>query len=85
MLIGDFNMGPWSTQANTLINGTGIVDSAGSPNRGEMGTWGSPFGQRIDYIFVQSKYFNVLNAALVSADHQHASDHIAYYTTVELR
>lgn len=85
VLIGDFNMGPQSPQANSLTEGTGILDTAGSPGYGVMGTWGTPTGQRIDYVFVQSKYFNVLDSALVSAEHQLASDHIAYYTTVELK
>ena len=85
VLIGDFNMGPQSPQANSLTEGTGILDTAGSPGYGEMGTWASPTGQRIDFVFVQSKYFNVLNSALVTAEHQLASDHIAYYTTVELK
>lgn len=85
VLIGDFNMSPGSLKANTLLTGTGIIDSAGSPGFGEMGTWGTPSGPRIDYIFVQSQYFKVLDAALVSAGHQHASDHIAYYTTLELK
>ena len=85
MLIGDFNMTPGSPKAGALTNGTGIVDSAGSPEDGEMGTWHSPSGHRIDYIFVQVKYFNVLNAALVSEEHQQASDHIAYYTILELK
>jgi len=85
VLIGDFNMSPQSPQASSLTEGTGILDTAGSPGYGEMGTWASPTGQRIDFVFVQSKYFNVLNSALVTAEHQLASDHIAYYTTVELK
>lgn len=85
ILFGDFNMKPGSSKANALLTGNGIIDSAGSPGYGEMGTWGSPTGKRIDYVFVQSKHFRVLDAALVSAEHQHASDHLAYYTTLELR
>lgn len=85
VLIGDFNMGSQSPQANSLKDGTGILDSAGFPGYGQLGTWASPSGQRIDYVFVQSKYFNVLDAALVSAEHQLASDHLAYYTTLELK
>lgn len=86
ILIGDFNMKPGSPNANVLLAGTGIVDSAGSsPENGLMGTWESPYGKRIDYIFVQPQHFEVLDAALVSAEHQHASDHIAYYIIVEIK
>lgn len=85
ILIGDFNMKPGSPKSNALLTGSGIIDTAGSPGYGEMGTWDSPSGKRIDYVFVQSKHFRVLDAALVAFEHQHASDHIAYYTTLELR
>jgi endonuclease/exonuclease/phosphatase family metal-dependent hydrolase len=85
VLIGDFNMSPQSPQANSLTDDTGLLDSAGSPGYGQMGTWASPSGQRIDYVFVQSQYFNVLDAALVSPEHHGASDHIAYYTTLEMK
>jgi endonuclease/exonuclease/phosphatase family metal-dependent hydrolase len=85
ILIGDFNMSPHTLRGYIVAAETDLIDSAGSPGYGEMGTWGSPSGRRIDYVFVQSKYFKVLDAALVSAEHQHASDHIAYYATVELK
>lgn len=86
ILIGDFNMLPGSPKANILLTGTGIIDSAGSSTgNGSMGTWYSPYGSRIDYVFVQPKHFKVLDAALVSAEHQDASDHIAYYITLEIR
>ena len=85
VLIGDFNMVAQSRQSNSLIEGTGILDTAGSPRQGELGTWGSPDGRRIDYIFVQAGYFDIINSGLVSAEHQLASDHLAYYTTLALK
>ena len=84
VLIGDFNMRPWSPRAIALTEYSGLIDAAGSPDTERMGTWDSPSGKRIDYIFVQSDHFNVVDSALVTDEYQHASDHIAYYAVIEL-
>ena len=85
VLIGDFNMAPRSPNYQVLVTETGIVDSAGSVPYGVMGTWDRPSSQRIDYVFVQSKYFTILDYSLVAEEHYRASDHIAYYTTIEFK
>lgn len=85
ILIGDFNMSPHTLRGYIVAEETDLIDSAGSPEYGEMGTWGGPAGRRIDYVFVQSKHFKVLDASLVATEHHRASDHIAYYTTIELK
>lgn len=84
ILIGDFNMSPY-TLRGYIDEKTGLIDSAGPPGHQKMGTWIWPSGRRIDYVFVQSKYFRVIDASLVAAEHYLASDHIAYYTTIELK
>ena len=82
VLIGDFNMLPSSLQCRFLLEGTGFIDSAGNAYPGELATWPAT-GVRIDYVFVQSKYFKALGASLVAREFHHVSDHIAYYTTIE--
>jgi len=85
ILIGDFNMSPHTLRGYIVAEETDLIDSAGSLGYGGMGTWGGPYGRRIDYVFVQSKHFKVLDASLVATEHHRASDHIAYYTTIELK
>ena len=47
---------------------------------------GSPaFGIGIDYVFVDPHYFTVKDAGIVSRDHWHASDHLAYYAQIALK
>jgi len=84
VLIGDFNMLPLDPRTSLITQKSGFSDSAGPEIPGRMiGTWNSPSGMRIDYVFVQPNYFNVLDAALVSDEHHGASDHIAYYTKIK--
>jgi endonuclease/exonuclease/phosphatase family metal-dependent hydrolase len=85
VLIGDFNMTPYDPTISLLKERASFVDSAFEEvKRGRMlGTYGSPLAERIDYVFVQSEYFNVLEAALVAEEHHRASDHLAYYTVIE--
>jgi len=84
VLIGDFNMLPLDARVSLITEKAGFIDSAGSAIPGRlMGTWDSPSGMRIDYIFVQPNYFKVLEATLVTDEHHGASDHIAYYTKIK--
>jgi endonuclease/exonuclease/phosphatase family metal-dependent hydrolase len=84
VLIGDFNMLPLDPRASLINQKADFIDSAVLAKPGQMmGTWDSPSGMRIDYIFVQLKYFKVLDAALVAYEHHDASDHIAYYTKIK--
>jgi len=85
VLIGDFNMTSYDPTISLLKESAGFVDSAFEEvKRGRMlGTYGSPQAERIDYVFIQSEHFNVLEAALVTEEHHRASDHLAYYTVIE--
>ena len=85
ILIGDFNMHPSDPRLSLLKENGDFIDSARETEKqGQaLGTWGAPQSTRIDYVFVQSEYFNVLNSALVAEEHHQASDHLAYYTVIE--
>ena len=85
VLIGDFNMHPSDPRVSLLKESAGFIDSAREAEKqGQLlGTWAAPHGARIDYVFIQSEYFNVLGSALVAEEHHQASDHLAYYTTIE--
>jgi len=84
VLIGDFNMLPLDPRTSLITREAGFIDSAGSRKPDQMmGTWDSPSDMRIDYVFVQPKYFKVLDAALVTDEHHDASDHIAYYAKIK--
>jgi len=84
VLIGDFNMLPPDQRVSLINEKAGFIDSAGLAKKVQMmGTWDSPSGMRIDYVFVPSNYFKVLDAALVTEEHHDASDHIAYYTKIK--
>ena len=84
VLIGDFNIRPLEPGISLITREAGFIDSAAPdiPDR-KMGTWDSPSGMRIDYVFVQPNYFEVLDASLVMDEHHGASDHIAYYTKIK--
>ena len=82
VLIGDFNMVPSSPKSLFLAKESDFIDSAGFPMWGRLGTWAAT-GARIDYVFVQRKYFKASGASLVAPEYHRVSDHIAYYTTIE--
>lgn len=82
VLIGDFNMVSSSPQSTFLAKESDFIDSAGFLMWGRMATWPTT-GARIDYVFVQRKYFKASGASLVAPEYHHISDHIAYYTTIE--
>lgn len=85
VLIGDFNMTPLDPTISLITEGAGFIDSAFEVEKQgkRMGTYGSAEAERIDYVFVQSKLFNVLESSLVAEEHHRASDHLAYYTVIE--
>jgi endonuclease/exonuclease/phosphatase family metal-dependent hydrolase len=86
ILIGDFNMTPGDHRISLITEQAGFIDTAAAVRTGRaMGTYGrTPSGgRRIDYVFVQSSFFEVLDAAMVSDEHYDASDHIAYYAKVK--
>lgn len=85
VLIGDFNMTPRYPSLSPITEDAGFIDTAREAERQgrQLGTWGSPRAARIDYVFVQPEFFDVLQAALVAEAHHRASDHLAYYTVIE--
>ena len=86
ILIGDFNMTPGDHRMSLITEQAGFIDTAAAVRTGRaMGTYGrTPSGgRRIDYVFVQSSFFEVLDAAMVSDEHYDASDHIAFYAKVK--
>ena len=85
VLVGDFNMTPRHPSLSRITEAAGFIDTAREAEKQgrSMGTWASPRSARIDYVFVQPKFFNVLEAGLVAEAHHRASDHLAYYTVIE--
>ena len=86
ILLGDFNRSDWDYEMepvhDSLIDTCKAVSTENSKN---VVTVGTGFG-RIDYIFVQDKYFTVLDAGIVSVKkYRYASDHIAYYSIVKIK
>jgi exonuclease III len=70
-------------QRQALLTGAGFVDTAKQfESERHLGTWGSRYGPRIDYVFAQSRHFDVMDATLVAEAHYDSSDHVAYYATV---
>ena len=41
--------------------------------------------RRIDYIFIDQRFFEVINAGLVPSKYRIASDHVAYWAKVILK
>ena len=90
ILTGDFNATPQSNAYRTLITNSPLIDaklSSQSAHTGPDGTWStfnarSTIGDRIDYIFVTSSHFQVLNHAHLtdSYDHSYPSDHLPALT-----
>lgn len=86
ILTGDFNAGPESDAYRTMITNTAFQDAkllTESPHSGPEGTWStfdveSGIGDRIDYIFITSSYFKILNHAHLtdSENKRYPSDHL---------
>ncbi len=87
VLIGDLNMYPHDPRLKLLqgrfIDTAMAVDTAAAKNARNTGTF-LGFG-RIDYVFVDSQYFAVQDAGIISREHWSASDHIACYARVTLK
>ena len=86
ILTGDFNTNPQSDAYRTMVTNSPFLDakrSTQSAHTGPEGTWStfnvrSPIGDRIDYIFVTSSHFQVLNHAHLTDSYNNAypSDHL---------
>lgn len=86
VLLGDFNRKEWDIEMepvhDSFIDTCRAVSTENSKNVVYTGTG---FG-RIDYIFVQDKYFTVLDAGIYSLQNFYkASDHYAYYTLLKVK
>ncbi len=86
ILLGDFNREDWYTGLKPVQDS--FIDtckSASTENSKNVLTVGTGF-RRIDYIFVQDKYFTVLDAGIYSLqDFYDASDHFGYYTILKVK
>lgn len=87
VLIGDFNMNPSDPRISLIKENGRFIDSAWEAvQQGQLlGTWRGAHSTRIDYVFVQSENFDILESSLVPEEHHQASDHLAYYTLIELK
>lgn len=86
VLLGDFNRRYWDLEMepvyDSFIDTCRAVSTKSSEN---VETVGTGFG-RIDYIFVQDKFFIVLDAGIFEVDKYYkASDHYAYYTLLKVK
>ena len=85
VLLGDFNRKEWDIEMEPVLDS--FVDTCravSTANSKNVVIAGTGFG-RIDYIFVQAKYFTVLDAGIYSTEYFKASDHYAYYTILKVK
>ena len=95
LLVGDFNFPPNAKMLNApgrkrlqLVLDRFLDTAAEARTKSaefarQAGTWHG--GGRIDYVFAEKGRFSVLDAGLVAAKHQQASDHVAYIAKVEFK
>jgi endonuclease/exonuclease/phosphatase (EEP) superfamily protein YafD len=72
MLVGDFNLTPWSAAFERLIAASGLADAA--RGRGLIATWPTqfaPLGMRIDHCFVSPEWrtLGVRRGESIGSDH----------------
>jgi endonuclease/exonuclease/phosphatase family metal-dependent hydrolase len=83
VLIGDLNLTesekPIIPIRKRLIDTCRAVDTKTSRQALNYGTFLSGQGKRIDYIFIDPRSFDVVDAGVVPVKHWVASDHIAYF------
>lgn len=82
ILVGDLNRKPWTEELNPIKKK--LVDTAEASGATNVFTHGT-FMVRVDYIFFDPKYFEVIDADVVSEAHWDASDHLAYWAKVKLK
>ena len=87
VLIGDLNMGPDDQRLKLLqprfIDSALAVDTESARKAQDTGTF--PGIGRIDYVLVDSRYFVVQDAGVISPEHWQASDHLAYFARIILK
>ncbi len=84
ILIGDFNMSPFDPRLNLLkprfADSAEMIDTFTTREARRIGTF---YGVgRIDYIWVDQKYYRVIDGGLARHPYRDASDHLAYWTKV---
>jgi endonuclease/exonuclease/phosphatase family metal-dependent hydrolase len=86
VLLGDFNRRWWDIEMMPIQESfIDTCDAVSTDNSEHAKAVGTGFG-RIDYIFVQDKYFFVLDAGIYSMKkYREASDHYAYYTLLKFK
>jgi endonuclease/exonuclease/phosphatase family metal-dependent hydrolase len=82
ILGGDLNRTPWTEELNPIKKK--LVDTAEASGAVLIFTHGTAM-VRVDYIFFDPKYFEVIDADVVSEAHWDASDHLAYWARVKLK
>ncbi len=95
ILTGDFNSDPESNAYRIITTNTIFQDAkyaTQSPHHGPDGTWSTfdvhhGIGQRLDYIFVSSQYFKVLQHQHVtySENSHYPSDHLPVLSVLAFR
>ena len=84
VLIGDLNIRPHDWRLELLqgrfIDTAMVVETENAEYARINGTF-LGLG-RIDYVLVDSQYFTVQDAGIISSEHWEASDHIAYYARI---
>ena len=84
VLIGDLNVHPYDSRLKILqphfIDTAMAVNTESAKNARKTGTF-LGLG-RIDYVFVDSRYFEVQDSGIISREYWDASDHLAYYTRI---
>ncbi len=88
VLIGDLNITPGDPRLERIKErffDTATVENSETAEQARIqGTFHSG-GRRIDYVFAQKEFFNVVDAGLVPQEHRHASDHYAYFAKLTLK
>lgn len=88
VLLGDLNCGPdeplLQPLEDRLADTCQMARTGLSREANARGTLLKEY-KRVDYIWVQTKFFEVKEAGLVPAPHRQVSDHIAYFADVVLK
>ena len=88
VLIGDLNVTPSDPRLERIKErffDTATVENSESAKRARVQGTFHANGRRIDYIFAQKEFFNVIDAGLVPREHRRASDHYAYFAKLTMK
>ncbi len=88
VLIGDLNITPGDPRLERIIErfiDTATVENSENAEQARIQGTFHASGRRIDYVFAQKEFFNVVDAGLVAREHRRASDHYAYFAKLTLK